>query len=156
MLRIVQLGDMIPVAAMTCVLMALCLATRRPPAAVLVAVAVPGAGAISEFLLKPLLHRTLGGALSFPSGHATGIVALAVTLAVLMLNPHRPRLPGCLRATIALGGLGAAGVIGVAIVGARTHYATDAIGGMTVATSVVLLTALIVDWFMAARLGRDR
>jgi membrane-associated phospholipid phosphatase len=145
MLSLVRLGDPVPVTLMTASLLLACLATRRWRAATLAAVAVPGAAALTELLLKPLIHRTLMGELSFPSGHATGVFALAATFAVLLVDPPRTRMPTHLRGLLALVTICAAGVIAAAIVGARCHYATDTMGGAAVGIAMVLLTALILD-----------
>ena len=146
---LVRVGDPASVLAMAVLLVVVCLVHRRAHAALLTAVAVPGSGAITELILKPLFHRTMGGALSFPSGHATGVCAIAVTIAVLLIDPPRPRPPARVRVLLALGGFGCAGIVVVAVVGAGTHYATDAIGGAALAAAVVLLTALVLDRFIA-------
>lgn len=144
-LRLIRLGDPIRVAQAAALLVLLCLATRNWRGVALVAIAVPAAGVLAEFILKPLINRTMGGALAFPSGHATGVFALSVTFAVLLVAPPRPRIPTSLRATLALSALGATVVVGAAIAGAHSHYTTDVVGGAGVATAVVLLTALIID-----------
>ena len=142
---LVRLGNPIPVTMMTALLVTACLATRRWRAAVLVAIAVSGAGALTELLLKPLVRRTFTGELSFPSGRATGVFALAVAFAILLVDPPGPRLPAYLRVLLALAALLAASIVAVATVGVHYHYATDTVGGAAVATATVLLTALVVD-----------
>jgi membrane-associated phospholipid phosphatase len=144
-LGLVRLGDPLAVTAMAAILVATCLAAQRWRAAVLVVVAVPTASAITELVLKPLVHRIIGDGLSFPSGHVTGAFALAVTYAVLLVNPPRPRLAARLRVLLGLGGIVAASAVAVATVAVRAHYTTDTVGGAAVATSVVLLTALVLD-----------
>jgi membrane-associated phospholipid phosphatase len=145
MLSLVRLGDPVPMTAMTAALILACLVTRRWRGAVLVAVAVPGAVALTELLLKPFIHRTLAGQLSFPSGHATGVFTLAAAFAVLLVDPPRPRIPADLRAFTALGAFFAAAIVATAIVGVHSHYATDTVAGAAVGTAVVLLTALVLD-----------
>ena len=142
---LVRLGNPIPVTMMTALLVTACLATRRWRAAVLVAIAVSGAGALTELLLKPLVRRTFTGELSFPSGRATGVFALAVAFAILLVDPPGPRMPAYLRVLLALAALLAASIVAVATVGVHYHYATDTVGGAAVATTTVLLTALVVD-----------
>ncbi len=142
---LVLLGDPIPVGVMAAVLLAACVLTRRWRGTALVAVAVPGALAVTELLLKPLIHRTLIGEFTFPSGHATGVTALAVICAVLLVDPPRPRLSTNLRVLLALAALATAGAVAAAIVAVHSHYATDTLGGAAVATGVVLLTALVLD-----------
>jgi membrane-associated phospholipid phosphatase len=139
------LGDPLPVTVMIVALVLACLATRRPRGAALAAVAVPAAAALTEFLLKPLVGRTLQGAFSFPSGHSTGVFALAGTCAVLLAGPCRPPVRGRTRLLLALGAYLVACVVAAALIGLGIHYFTDTVGGAAVATAVVLVIALILD-----------
>jgi membrane-associated phospholipid phosphatase len=148
---VVHLGDPHAVTLMAVALVLGCLATRRWRAAALVAMAVPAAAVLTKLLLQPLIHRTLTGGVSFPSGHATGVFALAVTFGVLLVNPPYPRVPARLRVVLALAALAVAGIVAVALVSLSFHYTTDTVGGAAVATAVVLLIALILDVFPAAR-----
>ena len=154
------LGDLKPVAVMTAVLVLACLATRRWRGAVLVAVAVPAAASVTEFVLKPVIGRTLAGDLSFPSGNETRVFALAAALAVLLAGPPRGRIPAAVRLLVTLVVLLAAGAAGVALVGLGHHYFTDAVGGAAVGVAVVLATAFILDRLVAmglsSRLFHDR
>lgn len=143
--RLAALGDPVPLISMTAPPLLACLATRRWRGALLVAVAVPAAGALSELALKPLIGRRLLGELSFPSGHATGVFALAVAVAVLLAGPQRPPLPAAVRLLLAITAFSAAGAVAAALVGLRFHYFTDTVGGAAVGTAVVLATALILD-----------
>jgi membrane-associated phospholipid phosphatase len=142
---VVHIGDPVPVVTIAVALLAGCLATRNRRGAALVAIAVPVASALTKLLLQPLVHRTLTGGVSYPSGHATGAFALAVTVAVLMVNPPGTRLSRRVRASIAVAALLAAGTVAVALVALSFHYATDTVGGAALATAVVLLTALAID-----------
>ncbi len=142
---LVQLGDPMPVTVMTAALVLACLATRRWRGAVLVAVAIPAAGAIEQLLLKPLIDRTLLGYLSFPSGRATSVFALAVAIAVLLVDPPHSRMPPTLRLLLAFIASLVAGGVAVAVVDEGIHYFTDVVGGAAVGTGVVLLIALILD-----------
>jgi membrane-associated phospholipid phosphatase len=143
------LGDLKPVVAMTAALVLACLLTRRWRGAVLAAVAVPAAAGITEFVLKPLIGRTLTGDLSFPSGNETRVFALAAAFAVLLADPPRVRIRAVVRLILALAVLLAAGAVGVALVGLGHHYFTDTVGGAAVGVAVVLATALIIDWVVA-------
>ena len=143
--RVVGLGDPVPVTVITVVLLLACIAGRRWRGAVLLAVAVPAAAALTELLFKPLVGRTLSGGLSFPSGHATGMFALTAVIAVLLLGPQRPRLPAALRVALALCAYAAAVAVAVALVSLGLHYFTDTVGGAAVGTAVVLSAALILD-----------
>ncbi len=161
--RVILLGAPVPVIAMAAALVLACLATRRWRGAVLVAVAVPAAEAVTELLLKPLVGRTMGTDFSFPSGHATGVFVLAAAVVVLLAGPLRPRLPAAVRLLFALTALLAAGAVAIALVGLGYHYFTDTVGGAGVAIAAVLATALVLDKLGLSRrsvsaltLGRGR
>ena len=81
------------VTALTVVLVLAAMVARRWRGAVLAAVAVPLAAALTELALKPLFGRTINGALSYPSGHATAGFALATVAAILFTAPARPGFP---------------------------------------------------------------
>ena len=100
--RLAGLGDLLPVTAMTAALILACLVTRSRRGAVLVAIAIPVAVALTELVLKPLIGRTLTGALSFPSGHETRVFALAAAFVVLLVGPLRPWTPAAVRLLLAV------------------------------------------------------
>jgi membrane-associated phospholipid phosphatase len=140
------LGDLLPVVVMTVVLVLACLVTRRWRGALLVAVAVPAAAGLTELILKPLIGRTLMGALSFPSGTEARVFALAAAFAVLLADPvRRPRIPAAVRLALSVVVLLAAVAVAVALVGLGQHYFTDTVGGAAVGTVVALGIALILD-----------
>lgn len=139
------IGDLTPVVVMISVLVLACLVTRRGRGAVLAAVAVPAAAGLAELVLKPLVGRTLLGALSFPSGTEARVFAVAAVFAVLMADPVRPRIPAAVRLAAAVAVLLAAVAVGVAIVALNQHYFTDILGGAAVGTAAALATALILD-----------
>jgi membrane-associated phospholipid phosphatase len=151
-----KLGGQVPVAVLTAALILACLATRRWRGAALAGLAVPGAVALTEYVLKPLVGRTiLSGYDSFPSGHTTALFALAATFAVLLAGPARPRLAGAVRLLLILGAaLIAAGVAG-SMVARGYHYFTDTVAGTAVGIGIVLLTALIIDWAADSRRARS-
>jgi membrane-associated phospholipid phosphatase len=141
-----ELGDLAPVTVLTAALILACLAMRRRRVAALTCLAVPGAVALTEFVLKPLVGRTIHGAyLCFPSGHATASFALATTCAVLLAGPARPRLPGAVRMLLILGAAVVAAAVATAMVALGHHYFTDAVAGTAVGVGMVLLTALLID-----------
>jgi membrane-associated phospholipid phosphatase len=154
------LGDLMPVAVLTAVLVLACLLTRRLRGAVLVAVAEPAAASITEYVLKPMVGRTLMGDLSFPSGNETRVFALATAFAVLLADPPRARVPAAARLVLVLAALLAAAAVGIALVGLGHHYFTDAVGGAAVGVAVVLATAFILDrpwpWTRGSRPGPGR
>ena len=126
-------------------------AAHRWRGCVLAAVAVPAASALTEFVFKPLTGRTLHGALSYPSGHATGMFALAAVTGVLLANPARLRLPVAVRLTLTFGAVLVATAVALAMVSLGFHYFTDTIGGAAVGTATVLVSAFVIDWAAASR-----
>lgn len=148
---LVRLGDTGPVTVLIMLLVLACVAARRWRGSVLAAAAVPAAAALTEFVLKPLIHRTLHGALSFPSGHATSMFALAVVSAVLLADPPGRRGSAAVRLLLAGGALLTAAAVSAAMVGMGFHYFTDTVGGAALGTAVALLSALIIDWAAASR-----
>lgn len=133
-----------------------CLLLRRVRGALLIAIAVPLAGAITEFALKPLFDRKMDGFLAYPSGHVTGVSAMAVAVLVLLVGPARPPLPAPVRwLLVAVVTLVVLAVM-VAVIALHDHYFTDTVGGVAVGTATVLLTAMALDWLTArggTRLG---
>src|SRR6516164_8393095 len=140
-----KLGGQVPFALLTAALILACLATRRWRGAALAGLAVPGAVALTEYVLKPLVGRTIRGDPCFPSGHATAMFALAAACAVLLAGPARPRLPGAVRLLLVLGAALLAAAVATAMVALGYHYFTDTVAGTAVAIGVVLLTALLID-----------
>jgi len=138
-------GTLIPVSLMTLALVLTCLVTRRRAGAVLALVAVAAATGLTELALKPLVGRTLRGYLSLPSGHATAMFALAVTCAVLLLDPPGRRVPAAVRLLLACLALLAATMVSLAMVARGAHYVTDTVAGAAVGTGVVLACALALD-----------
>ena len=148
-----KLGGQVPFAVLTAMLILACLATRRWRGAVLAGLAVPGAVALTEYVLKPLVGRTiLSGYNCYPSGHTTAMFALAATCTVLLAAPARPRLPGVVRLLLVLGAALIAAAVATAMVALGYHYFTDTVAGTAVAIGMVLLTALLID--RAARAPR--
>jgi membrane-associated phospholipid phosphatase len=143
--RLPDLGTLGPVALMTLALILACLAARRWSGAVLAAVSVPVAIGLAEYALKPLAGRTIGHSLTYPSGHATTMFALAAVCAVLLADPPRRRLPDVARVALILVALLLAAAVGAAMVALSSHYFTDVIGGAAVGTGVVLACALTLD-----------
>lgn len=158
-------GTQVPALVISVAIAVACLRSRRHAGAVLALVAVLAATRVDDWLLKPLFHRTYLGALVYPSGHTTSVVAMVTVYVIVFLLPPRsspggapPRTPRGARAP-RLAGLAvllALTVITVGgVIGLRWHYFTDAIGGAAVGIGTVCALALALDW-AAARLSRDR
>lgn len=140
-----RLGGLLSVTELTAALVLACLLARRWRGAVLVALAVPVAMTVTEYVLKPVVGRTIEGYPSFPSGHATAMFALAAAGTVLLANPPRPRLPRAVRLLLVAGAVLIAVAVPVAMVALGFHYFTDIVAGTAVGIGTVLLIALLID-----------
>lgn len=138
-------GGLFSVTELTAALVLACLVTRRWRGAVLAALAVPAAMTLTEFVLKPVVRRSISGYDSFPSGHATAMFALAAICAVLLANPPRPRLPRAVRLLLVAGAVLVAVAVPVAMVALGYHYFTDIVAGTAVGIGTVLLITLLID-----------
>ncbi|MEU2034387.1 phosphatase PAP2 family protein [Nocardia amamiensis] len=87
--------------------------------------------AINTWLLKPLWGRQWHDYLAYPSGHTVHLVAIAATF-VLLMDPVRVRRAVCGVATVAT--LAAA----VGMIGLGYHHATDILGGIAAAVTMVI------------------
>jgi membrane-associated phospholipid phosphatase len=147
-------------AVLTAVLVLACLAARRVNGAVLVLVSVVVTAGLTEYVLKPLVHETINGSLTYPSGHMASLSALFGAAAVLMLDPPRWRPRPGVRPMLAIGLVVVGSVVAIALVGLNYHYFTDTIAGAAWGTCVVLTTTFLLDsarvrrWLGAARLRR--
>ena len=139
------LGSPAPMVVMTAALALACLATRRWRGALLVAIAVPAAEVVTEYLLKPLVGRVLHGNLVYPSGHTTGVFVLATVVAVLLTGPLRPPVPRMVRLVLIVAAYLIASATATAMIAMGFHYFTDTVGGAAVAIGTVLATALTID-----------
>jgi membrane-associated phospholipid phosphatase len=146
---LVGLGNTRTATILCVVLVLACLALRRPRGAVLITVAVPVAIVLTEYVLKPLFDRTLGQALSFPSGHEAVVSTMALGAILVLTGPARPALPAALRWLLAA--VAVAAIIGLApaLVAVHYHYFTDTIGGAAIGLGSVLATALGLDALIA-------
>jgi membrane-associated phospholipid phosphatase len=116
---------------------------RARPRRALAAAGVMALAPLTAEILKPLLahpHAVVGGtylgAASWPSGHATA--ALALALAATFVAPAR------LRRLVAALGVAFAAAVGFALVVRASHMPSDVIGGYLVASfwAAAALTAL--------------
>ena len=128
---------------------------RRDVVLGLLAVIGPvAAGAITEWVGKPLVDRRIDGIHpSFPSGHVTTAAAIAALLWITAQRGagHRIR-------AMAVGVWGIPIVVSVAVIQLRWHVATDAIAGIGVGSGVVfgLLGALTVAGELLSRVRAKR
>ena len=142
--RLAYPGTLIPAVVLSAAMAVACLLTGRRNGAVLAVAAVPVATGLCEALLKPLVHRTYLGQLTYPSGHTATVFALAATVVVLLLAPPpaRARVPRMLISAVAC----AVGVVViVAVIGLRYHNFTDAVAGAAVGIGTVCGLALLLD-----------
>jgi undecaprenyl-diphosphatase len=143
--HLVSLADPVSVVVGCAALAVLFLLARRRRAALLAVLGPALAAGVAEFVLKPLINRRINDSLSFPSGHTTAAVSVAVVIAVALLGPSRPRWPGALRYALAVVALLGAAAVATALVGSGYHYSTDTLGGFCVAVGVVLTAAWTID-----------
>jgi|SRR5579871_1735312 len=105
---------------------------------------------VTERVAKPLVarHGVLGGD-SYPSGTVTAVAALVTGIVLVS-----PRL---LRPLTTVVGLGVIVAVGVAVVGLRWHYGTDAVGGLLVGCGAVFSVDALahVPGLVVARLHSD-
>ncbi|HEU5416468.1 MAG TPA: DUF427 domain-containing protein [Streptosporangiaceae bacterium] len=150
-----ELGSPLVVTIVCAVIAGACALARRYRAALLVVITVPLASVITEFVGKPLVGRRFVGFLSYPSGHTTGIGALAVALIIVVAGPSARPLAAALRWALAV--LAVAAVIDVilAVVAGQYHYFTDTIGAIGVSGATGLGTALALDRLAVLRAARQ-
>lgn len=101
------------------------------------------AGATTQYVLKPLVAREIGGGFSYPSGHTTGVAALATILVLIVAARWR-------WLALLFGGV-LVGAVAVGVVALGWHYPTDALGGIAVGVGSVLG----VDGLLHLRRGRS-
>jgi membrane-associated phospholipid phosphatase len=155
---VASLGDPLPYVLLGAALVALALARGRPRVALAVPVVLAGA-ALTTQVLKPLLADarvcdcladTRVAAASWPSGHATAAMALALC-AVLVVPPSW-------RPTMAVFGAGVAVSVSYALLTLGWHFPTDVLGGYLVA-AFWMSGALAALWAAGerwpARSGRE-
>jgi undecaprenyl-diphosphatase len=138
-------GTPAPAVMLSAAIAVACLLAGRLNGAVLAAAAVPVANGLVEGLLKPLVHRTYLGNLTYPSGHTTAIFALAATVTVLLLVPPRPATVGALRVLIPAVACAAGVVTAIGLIALRFHYFTDTVAGAAVGIGTVCGLALLLD-----------
>jgi len=138
-------GTQVPAGLLSLAMAVACLVTRRLNGVVLALIAVFVATRLDELLLKPLFHRTYLGALSYPSGHTTSVVAIITCYVVLfLLPPQRPLARRWLLAGLAVL-LVLLVITALGVIGLRWHYLTDVVGGAAVGVAAVCALCLLLD-----------
>jgi len=143
--RLAEPGTQIPAVVLSAIIIVACLLGGRLNGAVLAAAAVPVADGLDELLIKHLVHRTYGGALAYPSGHTTTVVALAATVTVLLAVAPQPARTRVLRVLIMAAAWSLACVVAVAVIALRWHYLTDTVAGAAVGAGTVYGLAMVLD-----------
>lgn len=144
-------GSLIPVAVLSAAIVIACLLTGQLNGAVLTAAAVPVAVGLDEGVLKPLVHRTYLGVVTYPSGHTTAVFTLAAIVMVLLVISPRPARAGVLRVLVPAAACVLGAVVAIAVIGLRWHYFTDTVAGAAVGIGTVCGLALILDLPAARR-----
>jgi undecaprenyl-diphosphatase len=145
--RLAAPGSLVPAVALSASIVIGCLLAGRLNGAVLAALAVPAAAGLNDGLIKPLVHRTYLGVLSYPSGHTAAVGALAAAVTVLSLRP-----PLALRrALIPAAAWLLCGAVALGVIGLRWHYFTDTAAGAAVGIGTACGLALILDLPAARR-----
>lgn len=146
-----RIGGVTAVTLLTAALAAACLLARRARGAVLAAGGVALASALTELVLKPLVDRRILGYLTYPSGHTTGLFALAAALALVTLAPRGARPRRVAGVTAVAAAVVVASAVGLAMVGQQFHYFTDTVAGAAVGTGTVIGLAFLLDLLVARR-----
>jgi membrane-associated phospholipid phosphatase len=129
-------------------------AVRRDRARALACVGGPFlANLLVEMAFKPLVGRRFEGVLSFPSGNAADVAAVAT--AWVLAVPRRGKPLAALIGTVATGGMA------VAVIGLRWHYPSDALVGAAFGVGMVLTVDGVlhlpdVNRWLPAQLRSDR
>jgi membrane-associated phospholipid phosphatase len=132
-------------AVLTAILVLACLVARRVNGAILAVVSVVFATGLTEFVLKPLVHETIGGSLTYPSGHTTSFFAVIGVVGVLLLNPPQQRPRPRARVLLVLGLVAVGCLVAVAMIELEYHYFTDTIGGAALGGGVALAATFPLD-----------
>jgi membrane-associated phospholipid phosphatase len=142
-----DLGAPVDITIAAAVLVVVFLALRRTGLALLVVISVSVTALLTEVVLKPVIHRTLGSFLVYPSGHTGAAFAVATVIVVALLGTGQgaiwPRRAIRLVAMVAC--LGLAAVVGIAMVSRGDHYLTDVVGGAAFAVTVAVSATFLLD-----------
>jgi membrane-associated phospholipid phosphatase len=143
--RIAHLADPTPYAVIGAVLVVVALVRGRVRVAIAVPIVMFCASASTELLKHMLAHprpsewfgKTTIDAASWPSGHATAAMALA--MCAVMVAPPR------LRPTVAALGGGFAVAVSYSVLMLGWHFPSDVLGGFLVAATWTLLAVAVLN-----------
>jgi undecaprenyl-diphosphatase len=156
---IANLGGPVWIPVLTTVAAIVLLGLRHWRAVALLVIVTPLASALSEWLFKPLIDRSMVhgtvSATAFPSGHATGIFTFGFALSTIALGAAATPRARLVALLVSVAAATAGIAVSLALVAAQYHYITDTVGGALVALTVVLGTALLIDT-VADALTADR
>lgn len=155
---VTQLGSPLGVGALSLGLALYCLIVRRRRrAALMVAVGPALAGALTEYVLKPLIDRPIGDIYAFPSGHTTGAVSVAIALAILLLPQGAfADASGWVRGALLILTLFLVSCVPLGVIVLEWHYMTDVIAGLGVASICMITFAWALDLASGFRASRNR
>jgi membrane-associated phospholipid phosphatase len=152
--QIRQLGGPLAITLATALLCYCCLALRRYRAAILIAGGEIGASVLTR-VMKPVVGRTIGGSLSYPSGHTTAAFALGTAVVLMIASSRDTRMPRSMRIVLSVITLATASLVALGMVAWRQHYLTDTFGGAAVGIGVPLTAALVIDFLADRRRRRE-
>jgi membrane-associated phospholipid phosphatase len=145
-------GEPVPATAITAALVLACVWRRRYRQAVLVAVSVPLAAALTELVLKPFIGGTSWGH-PFPSGHVTNVAAL-VTVSIVLFARTDIKAAPLVWVALSFTALLITAAVAAGVIGAGMHHFSDTVGGAAVGTGTVLVTVLVLDQLIRTRSQR--
>ncbi len=148
------------VVAAVCLSLCLVCATLREWAAAALFLVGPGAAIVmSDLVLKPVIASpSAAGGFGFPSGHATGVSAVAGVLTLLALpgGVLARRVDGVVVLLVRLAAGLSVGYVALALVALRYHSATEVVAGLAVGLCAVCGCALALDGAAGVRPPRRR
>jgi membrane-associated phospholipid phosphatase len=100
-----------------------------------------GAFVISEYVVKPLVHVTYYGELSFPSGNVTAVCATALAMWMAL----HPLLGRWARGITFVFGAAWVTLMSLAVVGGLWHTPLDVIGSLLLSVGIVTAGAAVVE-----------
>lgn len=141
-----------------CAVLALgCLAFRRVGGAMLAVLSLVAASAITEWIIKPVVDRTITihHYVSYPSGHTTGTFALTAALAIVLAGTRRTRPWQAFQVVAVAVAVLVSCAVGAAMIALDFHYFTDTVAGAAVGTGTAIGVAFLLDLEVCRRwLGR--